>query len=111
VEVVGENPFAAADFPPTTAQAIRRLVLLRASGDLVVFGARQGVRTFNFQEEFGGHGGAYREEQEAFMLSPPWVEFAFDKVTRAPELHPFFARYRPAEEAPREPLPAAVAVG
>lgn len=74
-EVVGQTPLGLVALPDGMDEWIRRLTLLPTSGDLVLFGARIHGKAVNFQEELGGHGGPYDEEQSAFMIVPPGVPF------------------------------------
>jgi hypothetical protein len=68
----------------------------------VLFGARIHGHAVNFQEEFGGHGGPYAEEQMAFMISPPHVDFDFSRIRHHAELYDFFyERYRRPEVVAR----------
>jgi hypothetical protein len=41
------------------------------AGDLALFGARQDGLVWSFWDEYGGHGGAEPEEQDAFVIHPP----------------------------------------
>jgi Type I phosphodiesterase / nucleotide pyrophosphatase len=92
---IGNDPFQEAHFNETTPAALHRFAWLPTAGDAVLVGARIHGRVVNFQEEFGGHGGPYPEEQTAFMISPPHVEFDFSAVRHHTELYRFFwSRYR-----------------
>jgi hypothetical protein len=92
---VGRNPFQEAHFSESTPAALHRFAWLPTAGDAVLVGARIHGRAVNFQEELGGHGGPYPEEQTAFMISPPHVDFDFSKVRHNSELYGFFwNRYR-----------------
>jgi hypothetical protein len=95
---VGEDPFQAADFPEGTPAALYRFAWSPNAGDAVLFGARIHGHAVNFQEELGGHGGPYAEEQTAFIISPPHVDFDFSRVRHHSELYDFFyPRYRRRE--------------
>jgi hypothetical protein len=89
-KVIGLDPLLAADFPEGTAAALHRLAFSPNSGDAILFGAKIHGKAVNFQEEFGGHGGPYREEQVAFMLAPPQVSFDFSQIRHHTELYRFF---------------------
>jgi hypothetical protein len=92
---VGRNPFDEAHFHEATPAALHRFAWLPTAGDAVLVGARIHGRVVNFQEELGGHGGPYPEEQTAFMIAPPHVEFDFSTVRHHSELYQFFwNRYR-----------------
>jgi hypothetical protein len=87
---IGRNPFQEAHFTETTPAALHRFAWLPTAGDAVLIGARIHGRVVNFQEELGGHGGPYPEEQTAFMISPPHVGFDFSTVRHHTELYQFF---------------------
>lgn len=97
---VGRDPFREANFSEHAPAALHRFAWLSTAGDAVLIGARIGNRAVNFQEELGGHGGPYPEEQTAFMLAPPHVDFDFSKVRHNTELYGFFySRYRAGTSA------------
>jgi hypothetical protein len=94
-EVVGQSPFEMVELPDGMDEAIRRLTLLPESGDLVLFGARVHGRAVNFQGELGGHGGPYDEEQSAFIIVPPGIDFDAATIANSRDLYRFFYdRYR-----------------
>ena len=100
---IGEDPFQHAHFPDGVQRAIHRFVWSPSAGDAILFGARSHNRAVTFQEEMGGHGGPYPEEQTAFMLSPSHVAFDFSRVVHHTELYDFFFRtYREAAASPPE---------
>jgi hypothetical protein len=79
-----------------------RLVRMPRAGDLVLFSAKQAGRVVNFQVEMGSHGGMHLEEQSAFVLAPPRVNFDFSSVRSVRDLYALFRGYHAAEaEAPR----------
>ena len=90
--VIGEDPFQHAVFPEGIQRALHRFAWSANAGDAVLIGAKSRNRAVNFQEEFGGHGGPYAEEQTAFMIAPPGVDFDFSKITHHTELYDFFYR-------------------
>jgi len=71
--IEGIDPFKLFDAVEGLRASLVHLVKLEHSGDLVVFLAKKGIRVLNFQEELGGHGGLYAEEQSAFVVGPPSV--------------------------------------
>ncbi len=71
---------------------IERLVKMKNSGDIVIFAGRLRGRVLNFQEELGGHGGPYPEEQSAFIIFPEDKEFNFYRVRNPSKFYDFFIR-------------------
>ncbi|HVE86078.1 MAG TPA: alkaline phosphatase family protein [Myxococcales bacterium] len=102
---IGEDPFQQANFPEGIQRALHRFAWSANAGDAILIGAKSHNRAVNFQEELGGHGGPYPEEQTAFMISPPHVAFDFSKVAHHTELYDFFYRtYRAAESGAAAPV-------
>ena len=81
-------------------QALRGMLSMRSSGDLVVFG--NGLRDSDvaFAWEFGSHGGIAADEVDAFMIHPARTPFDFAKVEHASELYGFFTRHYGIETEP-----------
>ncbi len=71
---------------------IERLVKMRNSGDIVIFSGRLRGRVLNFQQELGGHGGAYPEEQSAFIIFPADKKFNFYRIRNSSQLYDFLRR-------------------
>jgi len=96
---IGEDPFQHANFPEGIQRSLHRFAWSANAGDAILIGAKSRNHAVNFQEEFGGHGGPYPEEQIAFMISPPGVDFDFSKVAHHTELYDFFYRTYRASDA------------
>jgi hypothetical protein len=76
-----------------------RLINMPHAGDLVLFSAKDRGRVVNFQVEMGSHGGLHLDEQSAFVMVPPGVDFDFSQVHSVRDLHQLFARYHRNEAA------------
>jgi len=70
-------------------QDIERLIRMQNSGDIVIFAGRFKGRVLNFQDELGGHGGLYPEEQSAFIIFPSDIKFNFYSIRNSTELYGF----------------------
>ncbi|MCX7957682.1 MAG: alkaline phosphatase family protein [Deltaproteobacteria bacterium] len=71
---------------------IERLVKMRNSGDIVIFAGRFRGRVLNFQQELGGHGGPYPEEQSAFIIFPKDKKFNFYRIRNSAQLYGFLSK-------------------
>jgi hypothetical protein len=82
------------DDPEILAAQLRRLNGFERSGDLVVFGAYDGARQVNFEDQVGGHGSVGGEQLHPFLLARQ--EWAFDtsQVTSTADLYPMLVRLR-----------------
>lgn len=68
---------------------IERLVKMKNAGDIVLFSGRFRGRVLNFQQELGGHGGLYPEEQSAFIIFPKDKKFNFYRIGNSMQLYKF----------------------
>ena len=98
VERSGEHPLSAYLDGSELVDDVVRLVSMPHAGDLVLFSAKHGGRVVNFQVEMGSHGGLHHDEQSAFVLVPPDVDFDFSTVKSIRDLYRLFARYHAREE-------------
>jgi len=104
---IGEDPFQQANFPEGIQKAMHRFAWSQNAGDAILIGTKAHNYAVNFQEELGGHGGPYVEEQTAFMLAPPHVTFDFSKVAHHTELYDyFFSTYRASGTSSSLPITA-----
>lgn len=71
---------------------IERLVRMENSGDIVIFSGRYRGRVLDFQDELGGHGGPYPEEQSSFIIFPRSSGFNFYRVRNSTELYGYFRK-------------------
>lgn len=79
----------------TLVSYIARLVNMRSSGDLVLYGNAGPGRAVAFSWEFGSHGGLAADELESFVIHRPDVAFDFPSVRVPEQLHRAFVPYRP----------------
>lgn len=73
---------------------LRRLNGFHRSGDLVVFGAYDGVKQVNFEDQVGGHGSIGGDQLHPFLLVKKDWGFDTSEVTNASDLYPMFVSFR-----------------
>jgi hypothetical protein len=100
------------DEPQLVRRQLMQLASMPCAGDLLVFGAYDGSMVVNFEDHCGAHGGLGGVQMFPFLAAPRSVDFAFNAVTDATELHPVFAgRYQPtARMEPAEHLAEGAAI-
>jgi hypothetical protein len=98
--LTGEHPLDAFMEAREAVGELLRLAQMPHAGDLVLLAAKNAGRVVNFQVEMGSHGGIHLEEQSAFVLAPPHIDFDFSSLRSARDLHAFFRRYHVEAEAP-----------
>jgi hypothetical protein len=62
---------------------------MKNAGDIILFSGRFRGRVLNFQQELGGHGGLYPEEQSAFIIFPKDKKFKFYTIRNSMQLYQF----------------------
>ena len=82
------------DEPEVLASQLRRLNSFERSGDLVVFGAYDGTRQVNFEDQVGGHGSIGGDQLHPFLLAREEWGFDTSGVTNTSELYPMLVRLR-----------------
>jgi len=93
---------------------VKRLLSMRDSGDLVVFGGGLAGRThrksyLNFLDQFGAHGGFEPAEQYAFLMGPPARAAEIARANAPEDLYLLlrsYARGRQLGQTPRAAEPA-----
>lgn len=80
------------DEPELVRDQLLHLSRMECAGDLMVFGAFDGGRVINFEDQGGAHGGLGGVQQFPFLASPRHVREPFDTVVDAAELNGIFAR-------------------
>lgn len=73
---------------------LRRLNSFERSGDLVVFGAYDGDKQVNFEDQVGGHGSIGGDQLHPFLLVKRAWGFDVSAVTNASDLHPMLRSLR-----------------
>ena len=79
------------------AGQLRRLNSFERSGDLVVFGAFDGRRQVNFEDQVGGHGSAGGAQLHPFVMARRDWGWDMSRVTQAEELYPLLREVRDSQ--------------
>ena len=82
------------DSPDVLAEQLRRLNSFERSGDLVVFGAYDGDKQVNFEDQVGGHGSVGGDQLHPFLLAKKEWGFDTTNVTNASDVHPLLVAIR-----------------
>jgi len=82
------------DAPEVLAAQLRRLNSFERSGDLVVFGAYDGVKQINFEDQVGGHGSVGGDQLHPFLLAKKEWGLDTARVTNASDLYPMLVAVR-----------------
>jgi len=82
------------DEPSVLAAQLRRLNSFERSGDLVVFGAYDGAKQVNFEDQVGGHGSIGGDQLHPFLLARKEWGLDTTHVTNASDLYPMLVAVR-----------------
>ena len=82
------------DEPEVLAAQLRRLNSFERSGDLVVFGAYDGDKQVNFEDQVGGHGSIGGDQLHPVLLAKKEWGLDTSRVTNASDLHPLLVSIR-----------------
>ncbi|HEY6875868.1 MAG TPA: alkaline phosphatase family protein [Candidatus Dormibacteraeota bacterium] len=82
------------DEPTVLGAQLRRLNSFERSGDIVVFGAYDGEKQVNFEDQVGGHGSIGGDQLHPFLLAKKDWGFDTSAVTNASEIHPMLVSVR-----------------
>jgi hypothetical protein len=82
------------DSPDILGAQLRRLNSFERSGDIVVFGAYDGDKQVNFEDQVGGHGSIGGDQLHPFLLAKKEWRFDTSGVTSASDLHPMLVGVR-----------------
>lgn len=82
------------DTPDMLAEQLRRLNGFECAGDLVVFGAYDGVKQVNFEDQVGGHGSIGGDQLHPFLLVKNEWGLDTSQVTNASDLYPMLVGLR-----------------
>ncbi|GAC1318869.1 MAG: hypothetical protein NVSMB22_01260 [Chloroflexota bacterium] len=80
------------DEPTLVRRQLIELARMECAGDLLVFGAFDGARVVNFEDQGGAHGGLGGVQMFPFMVSTRSVGQQFHSIVDATELNGFFMR-------------------
>ena len=79
------------------AAQLRRLNSFERSGDLVVFGAYDGSKQVNFEDQVGGHGSVGGDQLHPFLLAKKEWGLDTAHVTNASDLYAMLISVRDRE--------------
>ncbi len=82
------------DDPDIIARQLDKLNSFARSGDLILFGALDGQKQINFEDQVGGHGSIGGEQLHPFVLAKREWGFDTRDVNCASELHPLLMGLR-----------------
>jgi type I phosphodiesterase/nucleotide pyrophosphatase len=82
------------DAPEVLAAQLRRLNGFERAGDLVVFGAYDGDKQVNFEDQVGGHGSIGGDQLHPFLLVKKQWEVDTARVTNSSDLYPMLVAIR-----------------
>jgi hypothetical protein len=82
-----ENPLAPYGTEPYVVRAVRDLVLQPNAGDLVLFGAYDGYEIVSFDDQVGAHGSAGGDQMYPFLMTPPALDVAAERLEDARDIH------------------------
>jgi len=85
------------DAPEVLAAQLRRLNSFERSGDLVVFGAYDGSKQVNFEDQVGGHGSVGGDQLHPFLLAKKEWGLDTAHVTNASDLYAMLISVRDRE--------------
>jgi hypothetical protein len=83
----GENPLDLYGTESYVVSAIRDLVAQPNAGDLVLFGAYDGYDIVSFDDQVGAHGSAGGDQTYPFIISPPEIQLADERLENARDIH------------------------
>lgn len=85
--LAGTNPLAPYGSEEYVVRAVRDLVLQPNAGDLVLFGAFDGYEIVSFDDQVGAHGSAGGDQMYPFILTPPRLDIARERLEDARDIH------------------------
>ena len=85
--VDGANPLERYGTEPYTLRAIERLVRQPNAGDVVLFGAYDGYDIVSFDDQVGAHGSAGGPQTYPFLITPPGLDVAGERIENARDVH------------------------
>ena len=89
----GGGPFANRGDREGVVSALRELMDMPSTGDLVLYGIGAPVGDVSFLDERGAHAGPSEAELHAFIFHPPSVALPALPLTHPVQLYPHFAAY------------------
>ena len=72
---------------PCVLRAVFSLVRQANAGDIVIFGAYDGYDIISFDDQVGAHGSAGGDQVWPFLVTPPQVDLAGERIEDARDIH------------------------
>ena len=85
--LAGDDPLEAYGTERYTLRAIEDLVRQPNSGDLVLFGAYDGYDIVSFDDQVGAHGSAGGPQVYPFLITPPGLDVADERIENARDIN------------------------
>lgn len=111
VVLEGENPLAPYGTDALTVGAVEALVRQPNAGDLVLFGAYDGYEIVSFDDQVGAHGSAGGDQVWPFVVAPPSLGIASERIDNARDIHRVIMRRYAREPAQTPAAPDAQSAG
>jgi type I phosphodiesterase/nucleotide pyrophosphatase len=83
----GTNPLEPYGADPLTVQSVESLVRQPNAGDIVLFGAYDGYEIVSFDDQVGAHGSAGGDQVWPFLIAPPSLGVATERIDNARDIH------------------------
>ena len=83
----GTNPLELYGADPLTVKAVESLVRQPNAGDIVLFGAYDGYEIVSFDDQVGAHGSAGGDQVWPFLIAPPALGIARERIDNARDVH------------------------
>jgi hypothetical protein len=85
--LAGTNPLAPYGSEEYVVRAVRDLVTQANTGDIVLFGAFDGYEIVSFDDQVGAHGSAGGDQMYPFLITPPTLDVAAERLEDARDIH------------------------
>ncbi|HEU4563011.1 MAG TPA: alkaline phosphatase family protein [Gemmatimonadaceae bacterium] len=85
--LAGANPLTPYGTEEYVVRAVHDLVAQPNAGDLVLFGAFDGYEIVSFDDQVGAHGSAGGDQMYPFIITPPRLDIAGERLEDARDIH------------------------
>jgi len=85
--LAGLNPLEVYEAADYTVRAVEDLIRQSNNGDIVLFGAYDGQDIVSFDDQVGAHGSAGGQQVYPFLITPPSLDVADERIEDARDIH------------------------